>query len=315
MIGLSADVEELRHVPVGISRVRLNLKRRLKLILGAAAWLPLGWCRKDGLRVLFYHRVNPYPFEQLGPVSREITVTPAAFEAQLAWLRQQNYRSASPQELEDVLAGHLAADPKALVITFDDGFEDNFLWAHPLLLKYGFQGVFFITTQYVGSETGPDWTIGDMPGCGRFLTWEQLRQMHREGAVIVSHTCSHRLLTTLDAHDLLHELEASRTVLEAHLGEEVRWIAYPAGDENPQVRAAVAAAGYHLAFTTVPGAFRKGVAALAIPRIEISASDSLLTFRMKLVGLLDWTGFKESALFRRLIGAVNRFLIQRIVRI
>lgn len=305
----------MQHVPIGISRTRLAFKRWLKILLGAASLPLLGWRKRGGMRVLFYHRVNPYPFEQLGPVSRELTVTPTIFEAQLDWLRAKNYRSASPRELEDVLAGKRAADPKAILITFDDGFEDNFLWAHPLLLKYGFQGVFFIATHYVGAEAGPDWTVGDMPGYGRFMSWDQLRRMRREGAVIASHTCSHRLLTSLTAHEISHELTASRAALTAQLEDDAPWFAYPAGVENASVRAAVAAAGYRVAFTTVPGATNGRVAAMAVPRSEVSASDSLLTFRMKLAGLLDWTRFKECPAFRRLIGPINQFLIRRMVRV
>jgi peptidoglycan/xylan/chitin deacetylase (PgdA/CDA1 family) len=303
-----------RPVPVGISRARIALKRTLKLLLGGVAW-PFFAVRKKGLRVLFYHRVNPYPFEQLGPVSREITVTPEAFEAQLAWLQRKGYRSAAPQELEAVLAGEQPVEPKTVVITFDDGFEDNYLWAHPLLVKYGFQGVFFITTKYVGAESGPDWTAGDMPGYGRFLNWEQIRQMHREGAVIASHTCSHRLLTELDEADLAQELAGSRAVLEEHLQEEARWCAYPSGDQDERVQAAALAAGYSAAFTCVPGPSGKDTVAMAVPRIEVSASDSPLIFRIKLSGALDWTRFKESVVFRRLMGRINRLLIRKLAEI
>lgn len=298
-----------------ISRARLVLKHALKVVLGGFAGCLMVRRRGAGIRVLFYHRVNPFPFAWLGPVSRELTVTPEAFESQLAWLRRKNFHSASPDELQNVLAGHQDADPRSIVITFDDGFEDNFLWAHPLLLKYGYQGVFFISTQFIGTESGPDWTVGDMPGCGRFLNWDQLRQMQREGAMIGSHTCSHRLLVGLGPQELRHELEASRAVLALQLGMPIHWFAYPAGDHDPGVRAAVAAAGYRLAFTTVPGRSASGMDALAMPRSEISASDSLLTFRMKLAGWLDWTCFKEAPAFRRVLGAVNRYLIQRMARI
>ncbi len=299
--------------PVGISHARISLKRRLKIILGTITWLIIGWRSRRGLRILFYHRINPYPFAQLGPVSREITVTPEAFETQLAWLKKNGYRSASPDELEKVISGSLAPDPKAVVITFDDGFEDNFLFAHPLLLKYGFQGIFFVTTQFVGAETGPEWAVGDMPGFGRFASWTQLRKMYDDGAVIASHTCSHRLLTALDEQDLRHELEDSYKIIVDELGGAKKWFVYPAGDVDARVHQAVKDAGYQIAFTTVPGAVTKAGGALEIPRSEISASDSMYTFRIKMMGLLDWTRAKESPLIRHLLGSINRFLIKRIV--
>lgn len=309
----SQEKQKILNTSTWISTTRINIKLTLKLILGAASWPLLAWNKSKGMRVIYYHRVNPYPFQQLGPVSREITITPTAFEKQLTWLKTAGYRSANPHELKAVLNGTQVADPKSVVITFDDGFEDNYLWAHKILLKHGFQGIFFITTDYVGADQGPEWTVGDAPDCGRFLRWEQLRQMQNEGAIIASHTCSHRILTTLNDQDLTHELMTSRAVLAEKIGIDTPWFAYPAGDEDARTRTAVEIAGYNIAFTTVPGTTDSATNRMAVPRSEVSASDSLWVFRMKMSGLLDWTRFKESSAFRNSMRQINQVFIRKIV--
>lgn len=296
-----------------ISRARIELKHGLKLVLGAMSFPIFGWRKPKGIRVLHYHRVNSYPFAKLGPVSREITVTPEAFEHQLAWLKKNGYRTPQPADFEAIVAGRLKSDRKQILITFDDGFEDNYLWAQKILLQYGFQAIFFITTDYIGMESGPAWTLGDAPGCGRFLSWSQINQMHEQGAIIASHSCSHRNLTGLNDEDLAYELSHSRDLLNEQLDGDHCWFAYPAGDVNERVQKAAIAAGYRVAFTTVPGIANATCDRVALPRTEISASDSHLVFRMKLAGLLDWTRFKERAGFRCAIGKINQILIRKIV--
>lgn len=300
------------HVPVTMSYCRIALKRVIKTLFGIVS-LPLLFRRPTGVRVLYYHRVNPYAFKNLGPVSREITITPAAFEAQLRWLRKHDYRSVHPRQFEQMLAGDQAADPKTVLITFDDGFEDNFLWAHPLLLKYGFQGVYFITTQFIGADQGPEWTVGDMPGCGRFMRWQQILQMHADGALIASHTCSHPMLPQTDDMQLAQELVASHEQLSARIDDLVRWIAYPAGHHDVRVCDATSAAGYKVGFTTVTGAACCNSDPMRVPRSAISASESLFIFRMHMAGALDWMRFKERPGFRRVMERINRFLIRRLV--
>lgn len=301
------------RTPEGISRARLALKRRLKLVLGtlAGAW-PFG----EGpgrLRVLHYHRVNPYPFADLGPVSREITVTPQAFEDQLRWLKRDGWQGATEADVEAAVAGRLPPGPKRILITFDDGFEDNYIWAFPLLKRYGFRAAIFPATRFIGAERGPGWAAGDAPGRGRFLKSGQLREMHAAGMWIASHSHSHPLLTQIDAAQVKDELRRSRETLQGLGISGPPWFAYPAGDEDEGVRQQVADSGYRLAFTTVPGHIPTGGCdPLRIPRTEVSASDSPPIFRMKLKGRLDWTRIKESRAVRRVVDAINAYLIRRI---
>ncbi len=298
-----------------ISRGRLWLKTALKTALVVPGLLPLLFgSRLKGLRVLFYHRVNPYPFEKLGPVSRETTVSPEAFARQLEYLRRQGFRAVGPDELLSMLTDRANASEKVVAITFDDGYEDNLLWAAPLLQQRGFQGIVFVITDLVGKESGEIWAEGDPSGFGRFLSREQLRQLRAAGMFVGSHTQSHRPLTGLDESGLQAELEESRRVLEEITGAPVRLLTYPLGDFDHRSETAAGRAGYSASFTTIPGVNPPGAPLHALRRTEISASDTFFLFRMKVAGALDWLWFKEAPGLRRVIGVTNRWLIRLMAR-
>lgn len=293
-----------------LSRGRIGVKRVLKSILGVAGW-PLR-PRGPGLRVLFYHRVNPYPPARLGPVSREISVTPDAFERQLRHLAAGGWRGISLAECAAMLDGSMPLDPRALLITFDDGYEDNLLFAAPLLERYGFRATVFAVAGFLGRESGEVWPYGDTPGHGRFLDRTQLQTLVRSGFEIGSHTMTHPRLTEIDGPERARELGEARSLLEAAVAKPVTAFAYPEGDVDAAVEWAVSEAGYTLAFTTVPGRNGLGTRPTALRRTEVSASDSPIVFRMKLAGALDWLAFKESAGVRAVIGALNRRLIRHV---
>lgn len=285
-----------------LSAARIALKRTLKALLAMPG---LAIPRRRGLRVLFYHRINDHPFEALGPVSREISVSSEAFDWQLGMLRQAGYRSVTLAEAQAMLEGRARLDPKAVLITFDDGYADNLEVAAPLLRAHGFTATVFVVPGFLGREAGtllPDAEAGDL---GRFLSVEELRSLRDAGIEIGSHTLTHPLLTTIAETDRRREVADSRTRLEATLGGAITSFSYPGGDFDGAVEQEVARAGYALAFTTIPGVNRPGARTTALRRTEVSASDGRFVFRMKMAGALDWLAFKEGAAFRRVLRALN----------
>ena len=298
-----------------VSIARIRLKTVLKVALSVPGLL-FGVLRRHppGLRVLFYHRVNPYPFDQLGPVSRETTVGVEAFGRQLEYLRGRGFRTVKPDELLAMLAGRVRMDERAVAITFDDGYEDNLLYAAPLLQAHGFSAMVFVITDFMGKESGAVWSEGDLPGFGRFLSQDQLRALPDAALCAGSHSVSHRLLSHLDEAELAFEARQSRQTLEAATGSTISLFAYPGGDFDARAQAASVQAGYAASFTTIPGLNHASTPLHALRRTEVSASDTLFVFRMKLAGALDWLWFKESAAFRKTINLTNRWLIRAATR-
>ncbi len=277
------------------SHTRLFIKMVLKCLLMPVGLLIPG--KNNGLRVLFYHRVNSFAFHELGLVSRETTVRETAFERQLAHLARCGYRSVTVDEFEKMRTGKQAIDPKAILITFDDGYADNLECAAPLLKKYGFTAIVFVVTDMIGSNNAA-WPMSDAEEFGQMMDVQALHQWLAEGHEIGSHTCSHPNLTTLGVPALQRELSESRSYIETEFKHPCTAFAYPTGDVNDQVADAVKSAGYSLAFTTRSGVNKAQTHPLRINRTEVSASDPYFIFCVKIRGVYDWLGFRDTMLYR-----------------
>ncbi|MDQ0321102.1 peptidoglycan/xylan/chitin deacetylase (PgdA/CDA1 family) [Pararhizobium capsulatum DSM 1112] len=290
-----------------LSAARIGLKRSLKTVLGLPG-LFLG--RKEPcLRVLFYHRINPYPSEGLGPVSREITVRPEEFAWQMEYLAGHGFHVVNFEEFEELRAKRKQLQQNCVLITFDDGYEDNLLYAAPVLKKHGFPALVFVVADFIGKQSADILPYADERQYGRFLSQEQIGELMTVGIDIGSHTLSHPLLTSLDAARLQQEITGSRERLEQMFGTAVKSFAYPGGDFDQRVEQSVARAGYSAAFTTLTGATPIDEPMTTLSRTEVSASDSKLVFRMKLRGSLDWLAVKDRGPIRRLLAASNRILM------
>lgn len=298
----------------GISAFRIGLKRAIKTVLGMMT-LPLAVLRgAHGPRVLLYHRVNPYDFADLGPVSRELRVMPNDFQWQLRHLARQGFRAVSIDTFRAMINGATPRDPRAVLITFDDGYEDNLLFAAPALTEARAPALLFIATGFLNRLSGDLWSYGDATKAGRFLTAAQVSEIAAMGVAIGSHTVSHPRMTLHGDDALVAELSASRRVLETLTNRPVDSFAYPEGDVDARVEALVRRSGYSTAFTTETGPVGQGANPLRLRRTEVSASDSRLIFALKMRGALDWTRIKDSQSVRKLIQATNDRLLARLGR-
>jgi peptidoglycan/xylan/chitin deacetylase (PgdA/CDA1 family) len=193
--------------------------------------------------ILIFHHVSP-------AIDYYTNTPPPVFAQQLGWVAEK-YRFWTAAEAYRAFqegqspAGHC-------VITFDDGYEDNFLYARPVLDAYGAKATFFILADFI--DRGNEWNAK----CG-YRAWhmslEQLRSMRDEGHEIGGHGLSHRKLTELALSDLEHELLACRLRLTHLLDHEICSFAYPFGVCDSRV---VTAAGKHyaVAFSTVKSSER-----------------------------------------------------------
>lgn len=285
---------------------RRRLKAGLKTILAPLS-LPWAWLTGAGRgpRVLLYHRVNDHDPMALGPVSAELSVRAQDFEWQLDWLRRRGFRPVDLATFTAMIHGGLPADPRAVLLTFDDGYADNLHVAAPILARAGVPAVLFLATGFVGDDSGNRWRWGDPPGLGRFLTADEVAALSRSGLAIASHTVTHPRMPGCPDPVLDTELSASRDGIETLAGACHSAFAYPEGCVDDRVEAAVRRAGYAVAFTTVTGPVRPGDNPLRLRRTEVSSTDSRLVFALKMRGALDWTRIKDEGLLRRLVTSVT----------
>ncbi len=188
--------------------------------------------------ILMYHRVDvSSPADR---TSRALTVSPSQFEAELRYLHTQGLRTIGIDELErDVAEGR--RPQRAVLITFDDGYGDQFRYAFPILQRFGDRAIFFVNTGNVGKA--------------RHLTWQEIDIMHRAGMSIECHGVDHVDLALLNAAAQQYQIDDCIRSLQGHLHDAVQAYAYPSGAFDAQTISIEERAGLLFGFTTDP-AFR-----------------------------------------------------------
>ena len=216
--------------------------------------------------ILMYHyiRVNPDPADRLG---YNLSIAPAEFDRQMSHLAENGYETVSFDQIYDLTR---PLPDKPILLTFDDGYADAYTAAFPVLQRYGFQGTFYVITDFVGR-----------PG---YLTAEQILEMAAAGMSFGSHAVSHRSLTGLSADRVEQELSRSRAGMENLLQRPVLDFCYPLGRFNQGVRQAVERAGYRSAVTTRYGFASSSADQLLLPRIRIWGGLVLRDFASLIAG-------------------------------
>ena len=205
------------------------------------------------LPIAMYHSVRPSV-----PAGNVLTVSVRVFDRQMRFLKNNNYAVMPLDQAVALIAQRKKVPARAVVLTFDDGEEDNYLYAFPILKKYGLPATIFLVVGDIGK---PD-----------KLKWEQIRQMQDSGLITFgSHSMSHPFLDSVSpAPDLEKEIRGSKAVLESMLGKPITMFAYPLGRFNKDVRQRVIDAGYRVAVGTNPGKKIGNDDVFALKRLRIS---------------------------------------------
>lgn len=178
--------------------------------------------------VLNYHKIaNEH---------KSLSVTLDDFEQHMKWLQEYGYTCITPGQLYDFVANGAELPEKPVLITFDDGYKDNYTNAFPIMKKYGMKGTIFVVTGFLGVYDN-------------YLTWEQAKELLDAGFNIESHTYSHKSMTEASDEDISKELVKSRQTIKEKLGIDSDFMAYPTGTYNLHIAELVKEAGYKGAFT------------------------------------------------------------------
>jgi peptidoglycan/xylan/chitin deacetylase (PgdA/CDA1 family) len=182
--------------------------------------------------ILVYHVVRPaYPSDSAAV--RAIAQTPEVFDAELTHLADAGYHVITFAELESALASSTPLPAKPVVITLDDGWQDQFTYAAPILEAHKVPATFFIFTNAIDRKD--------------FMTLDDLKQLVAAGFSIGAHSRSHPYLTHLSAEKQQDEIAGSKRILEEDLGIPIREFAYPFGMYDATTTAIVRAAGFSAA--------------------------------------------------------------------
>ncbi|MEI7720096.1 MAG: polysaccharide deacetylase family protein [bacterium] len=193
--------------------------------------------------IFIYHSVKPDTATET-QMQKDYSITPEMFEQQLQYLSEHGYTPISMDELaRELRAGTTSPIAKPVVLGFDDGWKNQYVYAFPLLKKYHMLAVFYI-------YTNPP-TIGD----ARFMTWEQIKEIDAAGMEIADHTVTHPYMQKLTPEGVQHEVLDGKKKLEAELGKPVVHFASPFGYTSPELVALLKDAGFETGRTGHMGAW------------------------------------------------------------
>lgn len=230
------------------------------LIVGIMSWL---FWPVTGVPILSYHEIASTEDDLY-------SVTAEQFAEQMNYLEQKGYHAISLEELFAFYEGKGTLPNKPIVITFDDGYEDNFLTALPIMEKYNMKGTVFIVPNLVNT---PD-----------YLSWLQVSAMEKRNTEIGSHTMNHIGMADATPEEQRKEIFESKTVLEQHTNKSIKFFAYPYGQFTPVTQQLLREAGYVGATSGIPGLNNKTTDAYALKRINIPHPKyGLHEFRLRLL--------------------------------
>lgn len=208
--------------------------------------------------ILYYHAVSDV-IEGLA----ELHVSPSEFDKQMAYLKKNGYTVLTFDELKDARNVE-----KPAIITFDDGYMDNWTYAYPILQKYGFKATIFLTTEFI-----------DKPN---YLGVEQIKEMQKL-VNFQGHSLTHPYLTRLSNDEVIREITESKKIIQGITGAKVDVFAYPIGDYNGRVLELVKKE-YRYAVLNGGGLYTQGDPDYEIKRVYVPRNLDIEGFEKKISG-------------------------------
>lgn len=220
--------------------------------------------------VLMYHHVTPRP--------GLVTVSPATFESHMKQIVKSGFQTITADHLLGFMQGRKEAPERSVVITFDDGYLDNYVHAYPVLKQLGLHAIIFAVTGWIG--VGPlrqhAGSMGDLPDCPdhktckrlieagesdrAMLRWSEIEEMRSSGTVeFHSHTHSHvrwdQVFSDRSARlaALREDLERSRTLLAERLGSPDHHLCWPWGYYEPEYLSLASGLGFKSQYSVIRG--------------------------------------------------------------
>ena len=190
----------------------------------------------EGFPILEYHQVTDAP---LDPDFEIYNVTPAEFAEQLDYLQSEGYTTITIKDFVMAMRGYRQLPEKPIILTFDDGYADNYTEMLPILESHGMTAVVYVITNELGNAG--------------YLTFDELKDMQWRGIEIGSHTSDHIALTELDATFQRRQLRESKIYLEWSGLEPICSLSYPNGAFNAEIEEILREENYLAAVTGETG--------------------------------------------------------------
>lgn len=217
----------------------------------------------NGIPVLYYHSIGD------DGNGDELVVPTDKFKEQMKYLKDNNYHTLSMDEFYDYVKNGDKVPENAILITFDDGFKNNYENAYPVLKEYGFKATIFVITAMVDEV--------DL-----YLITDQIKELSKNNIDIGSHTVNHENLSSTSKENTKKTLRDSKEFLEKIIGKPVNSIAYPFGVYDVGTIDSVKESGYTIGFTTDMGWAKGKTDEYNVKRVYVNATKDMDVFKERL---------------------------------
>jgi peptidoglycan/xylan/chitin deacetylase (PgdA/CDA1 family) len=263
--------------------------------------------------ILMYHSVSDHATRKYSPFA----ISPALFAQQMDYLRQQSYTPITVTRLMEIRTRGEQWPTKPVLLTFDDGLEDFYTGALPILQQYDFPATLYVVTGFMNGTSR--WLLSEGEGNRPMLTWEKLAEVQAAGVECGGHTHTHPQLDTLPFARARDEIIQCKQILEDHLGHAVQSFAYPYGYHTGAVKQAVQEAGYTSACAVKYEMCAENTDLFALKRLmvgpttDLTALEALLTtgYTSVLTGMYKRARTPVWRIVRRAKAPVKRYFQEK----
>ena len=229
--------------------------------------------------VLMYHSISNG--------QSNLSVSLKNFDAQLSYMSSNNYKTTSFDKLELVVEKN-----KYFIITFDDGYEDVFLNALPILKKYNYTATCFFVTDYIGKYNVWDENKKNFKKLN-LMSLDQLKLWTENNMLVGSHTTKHMNLNEISYQERLKQIVEPKIFFEKELSINVDTFSYPFGSVDDSSKSIVKD-NYKYAVTTNRSRYsKKKFSNLEIPRVPVNKNDGMFKFFLKVETVYEDLKFKK----------------------
>ena len=215
-----------------------------------------GYCLK--VPILMYHHIQPQSnAKQLKQTA--LSVDNEIFDSQMQYLSQNGYTSLFVNELINALINNQSLPEKSIVITMDDGYEDNFVYALPILKKYNLKANIMLSSGLMNNSN--------------MLSWDEVNLLKATGLIyFTNHTWSHHSVIRGSQDKISMEIDVAKKQIEENTGQTVNIFTYPYREHNKTAENTLIEKGYVGAFTEIPGFYQCDSFRMTLHRTRIGNS-------------------------------------------
>jgi peptidoglycan/xylan/chitin deacetylase (PgdA/CDA1 family) len=226
-------------------------------------------------------------YHHILPIDSFIASGVENFEKQMKYLSDNNWNTITSQQFYDFKKGLITLPKKSVLITFDDGWRDNFVYAYPILKKYNLKATIFVVTSWIEKASNMaecDYEIQKHSKCKELVstntrdvicTWEELKLMS-DVFDVHSHTHTHRDKYFDDDISWNDEFILSKNLIKKHLGFDDTHLCWPRGKYSDQLIKEATKSGFDILYTTKRGINKPDKNLLEIKRIAVKKDDKWL---------------------------------------